>query len=517
MVLGLLLLLWATLFSGLAQAQNLQSKDYTCNKPDGEEIEIPSYLTVSLISNIKCFCVKGVGQCRKITDKCFDDLKGCHFVQKRVTNATNCEKECRPCHTPQGIRHSDEVWSLPKCQVAQCHSGVITTSQVQCPTPMCPNPVTIPGDCCPSCKGCSRAGQFFKEGESKPDLLNSCNECTCRKGHLECVKRACPVLPCSRNLIKSVKGQCCPICARPTDIAVPQRKCIFRNNLYYPGQTIPVDSCTKCQCVSTGTIECQRETCPELKCSLRDQKWGRDKCCPECLRERGVAKALPAKWAKESVQCHYQGKAYKDGNAWTSGCQQCQCFKGEVTCSKMKCPVTECPSGAKLIPGKCCPSCEYQDGKCTVFGDPHYKTFDGRIFNFQGSCKYLLSKDGCGLGQKPTFSVRITNDARDSYAFSWSRTVTVRIFDDVEGDIKISLMQKMKVKINGKKVALPYIKMGQLSVMIDGYRVILRTINGKLHPAQKLKLSKKCCSVNLPIITIRKRNARRLLKLGTCR
>ena len=40
-------------------------------------------------------------------------------------------------------------------------------------------------------------------------------------------------------------------------------------------------------------------------------------------------------------------------------------------------------------------------------------------------------------------------------------------------------MQKMRVKVDGKKVTLPYIKLGVLSVMRDGYRVILRTKGGE--------------------------------------
>ena len=57
---------------------------------------------------------------------------------------------------------------------------------------------------------------------------------------------------------------------------------------------------------------------------------------------------------------------------------------------------------------------------------------------------------------------------------SWLRTVTVRM-----GSTKVSLLQKMRVKVDGKKVTLPYIKLGVLSVMRDGYRVILRTNGGE--------------------------------------
>ena len=57
---------------------------------------------------------------------------------------------------------------------------------------------------------------------------------------------------------------------------------------------------------------------------------------------------------------------------------------------------------------------------------------------------------------------------------SWLRTVTVRM-----GTTKVSLLQKMRVKVDGKKVTLPYIKLGVLSVMRDGYRVILRTNGGE--------------------------------------
>ena len=97
-------------------------------------------------------------------------------------------------------------------------------------------------------------------------------------------------------------------------------------------------------------------------------------------------------------KCKFEGSIYENGVAWKTGldgCQQCICANGQTRCSLPDCPVDSCPLGADLVrtKGECCPKCVFRPGVCTVFGDPHYKTFDGRVFNFQGSCKYLLSKE----------------------------------------------------------------------------------------------------------------------------
>ena len=49
-------------------------------------------------------------------------------------------------------------------------------------------------------------------------------------------------------------------------------------------------------------------------------------------------------------------------------------------------------------------------GTCSVYGDPHYTTFDGKRFLFEGRCKYTVAEDRCGsLNNDGLFSVVMEN------------------------------------------------------------------------------------------------------------
>lgn len=63
------------------------------------------------------------------------------------------------------------------------------------------------------------------------------------------------------------------------------------------------------------------------------------------------------------------------------------------------------------------------EASCSVFGNSHYRTFDGKFFSFQGPCKYLLSEDSVGK----TFSMRVVVDGKISPNSALTKTITLKV------------------------------------------------------------------------------------------
>lgn len=99
------------------------------------------------------------------------------------------------------------------------------------------------------------------------------------------------------------------------------------------------------------------------------------------------------------------------------------------------------------MPGKCSlvqcrkkEKCEVKDGKpvcvpeseatCRAQGDPHYHTFDGRNFDFMGTCTYTIAKT-CGPDTTlPSFSIEAKNENRGGNTrVSYTASVTIRVYN----------------------------------------------------------------------------------------
>lgn len=100
--------------------------------------------------------------------------------------------------------------------------------------------------------------------------------------------------------------------------------------------------------------------------------------------------------------CHHGSKSYNDGEKILNDCNTCVCKAGTWECSNNDCPAT-----------------------CTSWGHSHFDTFDGKDFDFQGACSYVLSKGSLDGGEG--YSISIQNVLCGSLGVTCSKSVTITI------------------------------------------------------------------------------------------
>ncbi|XP_030307104.1 otogelin [Calypte anna] len=67
--------------------------------------------------------------------------------------------------------------------------------------------------------------------------------------------------------------------------------------------------------------------------------------------------------------CDYHGSSFEMGSVVYEECNNCTCIGGKWICTNLTCPA-----------------------ECSVSGDIHFMTFDGRKYTFQATCQYILAK-----------------------------------------------------------------------------------------------------------------------------
>ncbi|KAM6453264.1 zonadhesin [Liasis olivaceus] len=115
--------------------------------------------------------------------------------------------------------------------------------------------------------------------------------------------------------------------------------------------------------------------------------------------------------------------------------------------------------------------------QCVVSGDPHYTTYDGRLFHFMGNCTYLLTAVCDATPGQPTFQVQTTNEHRGGNTqVSYLKSVSIAVYGT-----QIVLLKGRKVTVDGKRVTLPVsVASGLVSVRRSGTFVLVQTDFGLL-------------------------------------
>ncbi|GAB1605714.1 zonadhesin-like [Argonauta hians] len=187
----------------------------------------------------------------------------------------------------------------------------------------------------------------------------------------------------------------------------------------------------------------------------------------ECLQKcQSMPECMMAEYKKEHNKCDLSNVTYSSHalsvNAFGWDFYQ----KNRVYCD-LKCgPQESCkvvnsqkkcvclPGSIKNPKGNGCHEKQLPKGKtcrCSASGDPHYRTFDGQVIHFMGTCKYTLARS---LTSHDTqyFNVEVKNENRGNKKVSYTRMVDVQL-----KHVHIRILPGRKIRINNLDVEAPVI------------------------------------------------------------
>ncbi|XP_028330836.1 zonadhesin, like isoform X2 [Gouania willdenowi] len=168
------------------------------------------------------------------------------------------------------------------------------------------------------------------------------------------------------------------------------------------------------------------------------------------------------------------GEYHDVGDSWlTDKCaDSCKCeLGGKITCKDHICNANSVCALDKYGDLYCQPT---KFDKCSVSGDPHYRTFDGFTHHFQGPYTYVLAQHHDLQNSQSPLVVRGKNIRRGG-----NRRVSFldQMYIDVYG-VNVRFLQKKVVLVNGERVAPPLSPVDGLTITMNSRQVQLTTVFG---------------------------------------
>uniref|UniRef100_G1KJ50 VWFD domain-containing protein n=1 Tax=Anolis carolinensis TaxID=28377 RepID=G1KJ50_ANOCA len=158
-----------------------------------------------------------------------------------------------------------------------------------------------------------------------------------------------------------------------------------------------------CQNATIGVTgaECQK-SCQTLDMGCYSTQCVSGCMCPNELIYDGKGGCVAA----EECPCTHNEATYNPGETIKVKCNTCTCKNRKWECSDELCLET-----------------------CSVYGDGHYVTFDGKRYSFGGECEYTLVQNHCGKNSTGTFRVITENVPCGTTGNTCAKSINVYLED----------------------------------------------------------------------------------------
>ncbi|KAM4703002.1 IgGFc-binding protein-like [Rhinophrynus dorsalis] len=235
-----------------------------------------------------------------------------------------------------------------------------------------------------------------------------------------------------------------------------------------------VDSCTALDCPKNSHYEPCGSACPASCADRSAPDTCREPCVETCQCNEGYVLSSDKCVPRTSCGCNKNGLYYQPNDEYwsddtcTSYCR-CDPQSSKVICEDKKCRSSE---RCTIVNGKrgCHPS---RYSTCTASGDPHYISFDGKKFDFMGTCIYQLVKVTSTDPTLTPFVVTVQNNHRGNKAVSFTKVVTFKVYNQT---ITISKDYPWRILVNGIQTQLPfYYETDKIIAFIRGLHVYIKT------------------------------------------
>ncbi|XP_015252842.1 PREDICTED: mucin-19-like [Cyprinodon variegatus] len=215
------------------------------------------------------------------------------------------------------------------------------------------------------------------------------------------------------------KGQCMCYHSRgvtpPGPVVIDGRQCLCEDGKLHCSKDCGCRNGKVCVHCSEFEVNTAQKTCDSLSKPLGANVSCESGCyCPLDQYEDHNGRCVP----RNNCTCMYSGKVFSAGEFVKTNCKTCTCNQGQWSCKDE----------------------EACSGKCQVYGNGHYQTFDSKWFRFDGHCQYTLVEDYCG-NRNGSFSVRVESVPCCDEALTCSRTIILDLEDKVTltlSDMKVT-------------------------------------------------------------------------------